>query len=133
MTRRTPTVGVDLVLVREIADAIAAFGNHYLDRVYTAGELAYARGPAAVQAERLAARFAAKEAVLKVLGAPDVGVDLRSIEVERAADGTCSIRLTGRARELAARGRIRDIAVSLTHEHEYAAAFVVATRPAAIG
>jgi holo-[acyl-carrier protein] synthase len=130
--RRTPIAGVDLVLVDEIARAIATFGDRYLHRVYSRAEIAYCRGAEATQAERFAARFAAKEAVLKVLGAPDEGIDWRSIEVDRAADGACSVRLTGRARELARRARIRDFAVSLTHEGQYAAAFVVATRPAGV-
>ena len=120
------------MLIREIADAIAAFGHRYLGRVYTAAEIAYCQGAPAARAQRFAARFAAKEAVLKVLGAPDEGIDWRSIEVDRRADGACSVRLTGHARELAERARIRDFAISLTHEGDYAAAFVVATRPVAV-
>lgn len=133
MPRRAPIVGVDLVLIDEIAHAISTFGDRYLSRVYSPAEIAYCRSAAATQAERFAARFAAKEAVLKVLGAPDEGIDWRSIEVDRRADGACSVRLTGRARTLAERARIRDFALSLTHEGGYAAAFVMATRPVAAG
>src|ERR1019366_9508186 len=60
-------VGVDLVRVDEVQAAILAFGDRYLDRVFTAHERAYAKGEADVQARHLAARFAAKEATIKAL------------------------------------------------------------------
>lgn len=70
-----PRTGCDLQRVDDVSDAIRDFGARYLDRVYTPAEQASyaAGGPAS-----LAARFAAKEAVLKLIGTAD-GVDLRSV------------------------------------------------------
>ena len=79
----SPRTGCDLQRVDDVSDAIRDFGARYLDRVYTPGEQAsYATGGAA----SLAARFAAKEAVLKLIGTAD-GVDLRSVEIRTAAGG----------------------------------------------
>jgi holo-[acyl-carrier protein] synthase len=121
-------VGIDLVAVAEVSGAIAAFGDRYLRRIYTAAELAYcqaARDPAA----HLAARFAAKEAAVKVLRptAADEGLDWRSLETVRSAeDGACRLVLHGAAARLAARQRLAEFEVSLTHAEDYAAAVVVA-------
>lgn len=130
MSQRTPVIGIDLVRVDEVADAIEEFGDRYVQRVYTPDEIRYCASAPATRAERFAARFAAKEAVLKLLDAPDQGIDLRSIEVRRAPGGACTLRLAGRARELAGRARLRDLALSLTHEGGFAAAIVVGSRPA---
>jgi holo-[acyl-carrier protein] synthase len=87
-------------------------------------------------ASSLAARFAAKEATIKVLrpnGLPDEAVDWRSIEVRREETGWCSLRLTGEARVLAERAGVTDISVSLSHEGEMATAVVVALCSAVTG
>ena len=81
-----------------------------------------------VDAERLAGRFAAKEAAMKMLRPPeDEAVPWSSIEVRREASGWVEVELSGRAAELARARRIGDMAVSLTHERGFAAAVVVAT------
>jgi holo-[acyl-carrier protein] synthase len=120
-------VGIDLVAVAEVSGAIAAFGDRYLRRIYTAAELAYcqaARDPAA----HLAARFAAKEAAVKVLRptAADEGLDWRSLETVRSEEGDCRLVLHGAAARLAARQRLDQFEVSLTHAEDYAAAVVLA-------
>jgi holo-[acyl-carrier protein] synthase len=79
-----------------------------------------------VAASRLAARFAAKEAVVKVLEPTGPRPDWRCIEVWTAANGSCQLRLTGSARQLAADAGITELAVSLTHEGAVAAAVVFA-------
>ena len=86
-------VGIDLVAVSGVQAALeAAHGEHYLERVYTVGELEDCRTPAGVDPERLAARFAAKEATLKVLPIGDEGFALTAIEVRRRprVASTCS-------------------------------------------
>ena len=103
-----------------MSDAIRDFGARYLDRVYTPAEQAsYETGGAA----SLAARFAAKEAVLKLIGTAD-GVDLRSVEIQTRA-GRPEVHLTGRAAELAHDAGIEDIDVSLSHTGDHALAVAV--------
>jgi len=113
-------VGIDLVQVSRIAESIARFGERFLARVFTAGELAYARA----RPERLAARFAAKEAAKKALALD--GVSWRELEVMRDANGACELVLHGRAR--AAAGDVA-LALSLSHEGDFATAVVIASDP----
>jgi holo-[acyl-carrier protein] synthase len=123
-------VGIDLVEVAEVAASVGAFGDRYLERIYAPAELAYCRRAAVDPAPHLAARFAAKEATVKVLrpSAADEGIDWRSIEVVRTPDGDgwCQIALTGAAARLAARQALTDFQVSLSHAAHYAVAVVVA-------
>jgi len=124
-------VGTDIVAVRQIEETIATFGERYLARVFTPAEVAYAQSAsdARATASHLAARFAAKEAVMKVLrpGAYDA-LDWRAIEVVRAPGGWCERALRGNAAALARRERIGGLALSLSHEADYATAVVVAER-----
>lgn len=100
--------------------------EHYLERIYTAAEVDDCRAPSGrVESHRLAARFAAKEAAMKALPGAGEGVALTQIEVRRAADGNVELRLSGRAAELLADSGGSEVAVSLTHEGEFAAATVV--------
>ena len=126
-------VGVDLVAIADVAESVLHFGNRYVHRVFTAHEIDCCRrpartsdGPALYAMESLAARFAAKEAVIKVLRPTDGQPDWRSIEVHRLTGGWCEIRLSGRAAILADDAGIDDFSVSLTHEAGAAAAVVVA-------
>lgn len=126
MSRRSIRVGIDVVDVRQLAASIATFGDRFLHRVFTEHELATtAEGDAAVRAHRLAARFAAKEATLKVLRPDRHWVDWRTIEVRRFEAGHCEIALRGEATALAARAGIHRLHVSLTHEADIAAAIVL--------
>jgi holo-[acyl-carrier protein] synthase len=126
-------VGIDLASVADVADALALHGDRYLRRVFTVREIEDCRDAAgAVAPERLAARFAAKEAALKALGAaPDYGLALTSIEVTTAADGRPELALAGRATDLARTAGVAGLALSVTHEGAYAAAVVVAEMGAA--
>ena len=119
-------VGIDLVDVADVREALRTHAERYLARVFTAQEVADCRTDAGVDPERLAARFAAKEATLKLLRVGEEAIPLRSIEVLRDASGWVQLRLSGRAAELAATSGMRDFAVSLTHEAGLAAAVVVA-------
>jgi holo-[acyl-carrier protein] synthase len=119
-------VGVDLTSVAEVSDAVGRLGDRYLERIYTPHELACCTGTAQVVAEGLAARFAAKEAVLKALRPVGARPPWLSIEVRRVDGGACGIRLSGSARRLAAEAGITEVALSMTHETYWAVAVVVA-------
>jgi holo-[acyl-carrier protein] synthase len=118
--------GVDLVSVDSVRDSVEEHGEHYLNRVYTERERRECSTPAGVDPERLAARFAAKEAALKVLRPGSVGVPLSAIEVQRQPGGWVELALTGAAAALAAEIGIQELALSITHEAGYASAVVVA-------
>jgi holo-[acyl-carrier protein] synthase len=114
-------VGIDTVAVQSVREAIAAHGERYLKRVYTEREQADCDG----DPERLAARFAAKEAAVKALRAGEGGVPWSAIEVRRHPSGHPEMALTGIAAELADEAGIGELAVSLTHEAGLASAVVV--------
>ena len=111
-------VGIDLVQVSRIAESLARFGDAFVTRVFTDGEAAYARR----DPQRLAARFAAKEAAKKALALDGVG--WRDLEVVRLASGACEMRLHGAARASAAGC---NLALSMSHEGDYATAIVIVT------
>jgi len=121
------TVGLDIVSVAEIAAAVDRLGDRYVDRVFTAEEAAYCRARATT-AEHLAVRFAAKEAVVKALQPKSKWTDWRAIEVKRHKSGRCELVLHRKAATLAARRGIRNFALSMTHDGDFAAAMVVASR-----
>jgi holo-[acyl-carrier protein] synthase len=119
-------VGADVVSVHQVEESVARFGSRYLERIYTQHELESSVGRSPVRAASLAARFAAKEATLKVLRPVGHQPDWRSVEVRRHAGGWCTIALSGHAALLADQAGIAELAVSLTHEGDVAAAVVVA-------
>jgi holo-[acyl-carrier protein] synthase len=135
-------VGVDVVEVADVVHSVGTFGDRYVRRIFTpheiaccsVPELAPPAGSAAPSAagvtpysyESLAARFAAKEATIKVLHPEGPRPEWRSIEVHRAEGGWCELRLFGLAALLAQRSGLDQLAVSLTHEASIGAAVVVA-------
>jgi holo-[acyl-carrier protein] synthase len=119
-------VGADVVSVHQVAESVENFGSRYLGRIYTEHELGSCRGVAAVRAASLAARFAAKEATIKVLRPIGHQPDWRSMEVQRHSGGWCTMALSGHAAVLAEQAGIAELSVSLTHEGDVAAAVVVA-------
>jgi holo-[acyl-carrier protein] synthase len=120
-------VGIDLVSVATVADSLrGSHREHYLERIYTDREVDACRGAAGrIEPERLAARFAAKEAAIKALPGAGEGVRLTQIEVVADESGQVRLELTGRAAELAAEAGAAELALSLTHEGGFAAATVV--------
>jgi holo-[acyl-carrier protein] synthase len=127
-------VGVDLMVVAEVARSVEVFGDRYLNRIFTPHEIRSCRisrpgeTPARYSAESLAARFAAKEATVKVLRPADARPEWRSIEVHRDRRGWCEIRLGGLAAAMADDAGLEELAVCMTHESMMAAAVVVGTR-----
>jgi holo-[acyl-carrier protein] synthase len=122
-------VGIDLVMVSRVQASLARFGERFLRRVFTDAEIAYATSVPELGAERLAARFAAKEATIKALGLADRGVGWREIEVAREQSGKCRLILHGAARAAADDAGVSELSVSLSHEGDYSAAVVLAVRP----
>ena len=119
--------GVDLCPVARIAAMRAEHGDRFLSRVFTPDEASYALASEKRADEHLAARFAAKEAVLKAIGCGwSGGVAWTDVEVVRHASGTVDVRLTGRAAQLAADRGIRAWHLSLSHTDRLALASVIA-------
>jgi holo-[acyl-carrier protein] synthase len=114
-------VGIDLLSVDEVRAAIASHDRRYLDRIYTSAEL----DDCGSDPQRLAARFAAKEATIKALRPGAEAVPWRDIEVRRHPHGWTDLELHGAAAELARRQGVTDTAVSLTHDGDRASAVVV--------
>ena len=117
--------GVDVAEVARIRAAIERFGNRFLNRVFTSEELRYCTSKPNA-AERLAARFAAKEAGMKAVGTGwRHGVTWHDLEVVRLPGGKPTLRLSGKVAEFAARLGCRQTHLSLTHTAEQAVAFVI--------
>lgn len=114
--------GVDIVEISRIETILERQGERFLQRVYTEGELAHAKG----RLSALAARWAAKEAVAKVLGTGIGQVSFQEIEVVCDELGKPDLVLHGNAVQLAARLHLDQFALSLSHTADYAVAFVVA-------
>jgi len=118
-------VGVDLTAVAEVGDSLATQGERYLRRLFTDHEVASSEGPDGPVPESLAARFAAKEAALKVLRPTGSRPQWRDIEVRRGVNGACDLVLHGSAAALAADQGIEELSLSLSHEGGMAVAVVV--------
>jgi holo-[acyl-carrier protein] synthase len=119
-------VGIDLVSVAAVADSVDRHAERYLERIYTERELEDCARSSGIDAQRLAGRFAAKEAVIKVLRPGDEAVPWRTIGVRRDRSGWVDLELSGPAAALARSAGVSDMAVSITHEDGYASAVVVA-------
>ncbi|MEQ9461623.1 MAG: holo-ACP synthase [Phycisphaeraceae bacterium] len=121
--------GVDLTEVSRVLDLIEKHGESFLERCFTQAEAEYASDSKRF-GEHLAARFAAKEAVLKALGTGlTSGISWQDIEVIRSPLGKPNVRLSGRAHDIAAELGITDWHLSLSHTAGLAMASVIATGP----
>jgi holo-[acyl-carrier protein] synthase len=117
--------GIDIAEVARIAASIERFGERFLKRVFTEGEIRYCESKAN-RFERYAARFAAKEAGMKALGTGwNHGVSWRDVEVVRQPGGRPGIEFHGKAGEFAAKLGAKNRALSLTHSEHYAIAQVI--------
>ena len=117
--------GIDIAEVPRIRQSIARFGDRFLQRIYTTGEIRYCDSKAN-RVERYAARFAAKEAAMKALGTGwSHGVRWRDCEVTRLPGGRPTIVFHGKAGEIAARLGVKHAALSLSHTEEQAIAQVI--------
>lgn len=119
-------VGIDIIEVSRVEQALARWGENFVGRLFTAAEAERARH-ARVRSQRLAARFAAKEAVMKALGLGWRAMAWREIEILNDPLGRPVVTLTGGARQAADRQGIGNLLVSMSHTHEFACALVLAS------
>ncbi|MFC1914288.1 holo-ACP synthase [Chloroflexota bacterium] len=116
----THYTGIDIIEISRIRKAIDRWGERFLRRIYTEAELRlYCKKP-----QSLAARFACKEAVMKLLGTEREGAGWREIETLSHPSGQPLVKLYGRTQIQAEKLGIKEIAVSLSHSKEYAIASV---------
>jgi holo-[acyl-carrier protein] synthase len=120
----TTELGIDIIKVERIRATLERFGPRFAGRVLTPAEQRYVRG----RPETFAGRWAAKEAVSKVLGLGVRGIGWRDIEIERLPTGQPAIRLHGRAAARAEQLGMGRIAVSISHESDYAVAIAYGIR-----
>ena len=113
--------GIDIIEISRIKKAVDRWGEPFLRRVYTEEELHLCRQ----KPSSLAARFASKEAVMKLLGTGKNGISWLEIETLAQPNGKPVLNLHGRARSEASKLGIKDIAISLSHSREYAVASAV--------
>jgi holo-[acyl-carrier protein] synthase len=116
--------GIDIVEIERIANSIARYGDRFLHRIFTPGEIAYCQSKHNF-AESFAARFAAKEAGAKALGTGiQHGVAWKELEVRRQPGHRPMLHLSGRAKEIADRLQVANVSLSLTHTSTLAVASV---------
>jgi holo-[acyl-carrier protein] synthase len=116
------SIGIDIIETGRIESAIKRWGKRFLNRVYTEAELEICQG----RVPSLAARFAAKEAVMKALGTGAKGISWREIEILADGNGKPLVKLHGRAKNKAEQLNLSEFSVSLsdTNQHAVAAAIV---------
>jgi holo-[acyl-carrier protein] synthase len=117
--------GIDIAEVPRIQEAIERYGQRFLERIFTEGEMRYCDSKAN-RMERYAARFAAKEAAMKALGTGwNHGVRWRDCEVVRAPGGRPTMSFHGKAGEFAEKLGVKNAALSISHTAEQAIAQVI--------
>lgn len=118
-------IGVDVVETTRIDHSLERFGERFLKRVFTEGEIAYCQSMK-FPARHLAARFAAKEAVSKAFGT-GIGKAMgwRDIDVQKKPSGEPFVVLSGGAQKLAETNNVHHVWVSLSHTDRVAAATIV--------
>lgn len=114
-------VGIDVIEIARVRRALDRHPDRFLQRIFTPLEIAYCRG----RIQELAARFAAKEAIMKALGTGVRGISWRDIEVLPNPRGKPIVRLLGTAEQRAAAIGLHELDISLSHTRAYAVAAVV--------
>jgi len=125
---RISTVGIDIQSIEEVADSLEKFGVQYTSRIFTAHEVESCGGDSLTDAADYATRFAAKEAVFKVLNIREVAPPWKDIEVRQDESGTLKISLVGAANSFANQQGIEEIRVSVSRDKRHAIAVVVALK-----
>ena len=121
MSLSSISVGIDIIEIYRIEQAISSWQDSFLKRIYTEAELKSYHN----RAPSLAARFAAKEAVMKALGTGAKGVNWRDIEILSNSEGAPVVQLHERAERKAKENGITKFSVTMSHCKEYAVAFVI--------
>ena len=116
------STGIDIIEITRIEKAITRWGKRFLKRIYTESELKlYSQKP-----QSLAARFASKEAVMKLLGSGRKGINWREIETLSLPSGKPVVNLHGQAKLKAQELGLKEVKISLSHSKEYAVALATA-------
>ena len=116
-----PAIGVDIVEIERVESAIKRWGERFLNRIYTEAELRTCQDRLA----SLASRFAAKEAVMKVLGTGGIGIGWREIEILTGDDGRPTVKLYGQALNKAEELSLKEVSVSLSDSKQHAVAVAI--------
>jgi len=114
-------IGVDIVEIERVESAIKRGRERFLNRIYTETELRACQG----RLSSLASRFAAKEAVMKVLGTGGIGVGWREIEILTGEDGRPSVKLYGQALNKATELNLKEVSISLSDSKQNAVAVAI--------
>lgn len=117
-------IGVDIIQLRRIKNAIERWQERFISRIYTPGEIDYCRRQK-MEFIHFAARFAAKEAVMKALGRR---VEWKNIEIINSEAGKPSVKLSDKAKKVAIEQQAEKIFLSLSHDGAYTIAQVVTTK-----
>ncbi len=118
--------GIDLVDFPRIEEMVKRHGERFVNRIFTAAEQAYSRA-SKNGTEKLAGRFAAKEAILKLMGTGWRGkIAWTDIEIVNTPTGQPEVKLSGEVEKIAAKLGIKHISVSITHTGNFAIASAVA-------
>jgi holo-[acyl-carrier protein] synthase len=118
-----PAIGIDIIEIERVESAIKRGRERFLNRIYTEAELRTCQD----RFSSLASRFAAKEAVMKVLGTGGIGIGWREIEILTGDDGRPSVKLYGQALNKAAELNLTEVSVSLSDSKQNAVAIAIGT------
>jgi holo-[acyl-carrier protein] synthase len=122
----TVAQGIDLVDFPRIEEMVKRHGERFLNKVFTAAEQSYADANKN-RTEKLAGRFAAKEAILKLMGTGWRGkIAWTDIEIVNSPTGQPEVVLSGEVKKIADRHKIKHISVSITHTANFAIASAAA-------
>lgn len=119
-------IGTDICSIKRVEEAYTRFGQRFLGKIFTPAETEIVLAHTSHAVTRIAGRFAAKEAVSKALGTGWRGVSWKEVEILRAPSGEPIVVLHERARQLADKRGLTNWQLSISHEREFAIAFVVA-------
>ena len=119
--RKVTSIGIDIVEIERIESAACKWGERFLNRVYTEAELKICQD----SIPSLASRFAAKEAIMKVLGTGARGIKWREIEILADARGKPLVQLYGKAKEKAQNLNLSEFSISLSDTRQYAIAAAI--------
>ena len=113
-------VGIDIIEIKRIQNVKSRYPSRFLKKIFTENEIIYCRN----RSPQLAARFAAKEAMMKALGTGIRGVGWKDVEVIRYRGQAPQIKLSGRGKKVGERIGLKNTSLSISHSREYAVACV---------
>mgnify|MGYP001457566046 FL=1 len=113
-------VGIDIIEIKRIQNVKSKYPDRFLKKIFTENEIIYCRN----RSPQLAARFAAKEAMMKALGTGIRGVSWKDVEVIRYRGQAPQIKLSGRGEKVGERIGLKNASLSISHSREYAVACV---------